>query len=147
MATSTTTLRTKIREVMTADPVTCAATDTIADAARLMRDDGIGDVLVTNGGGLCGIVTDRDIVVRSVADGDDPTMTPIGEICTRDVRAVGPDDTVGDAARLMADGALRRLPVCDPDGRLVGIVSLGDLAVDQEPGSVLGDISAAPPST
>jgi CBS domain-containing protein len=134
-----------IREVMTPDPVTCDATATIADAARRMRDDDIGDVLVTSDGTLCGIVTDRDIVVRSVADGDDPTSTPVGEVCTRDVQWVTPDDTVQDAVRLMSDGALRRVPVCT-DGRVVGIVSLGDLAIDREPDSVLGDISAAPPS-
>jgi CBS domain-containing protein len=134
-----------IREVMTPDPVTCDANATIADAARRMRDDDIGDVLVTSDGALCGIVTDRDIVVRSVADGDDPSSTPVGEICTRDVQSLTPDDTVQDAVRLMSDGALRRVPVCT-DGRVVGIVSLGDLAIDREPDSVLGDISAAPPS-
>jgi CBS domain-containing protein len=134
-----------IREIMTPNPVTCDATTTIADAARRMRDDDIGDVLVTKDGALCGILTDRDLVVRSIADGDDPTTTPIGDICTRELAMLKPDDTVQDAIRMMSEHALRRLPVCD-DGRVLGIVSLGDLAVEREPDSVLGDISAAPPS-
>jgi CBS domain-containing protein len=134
-----------IREVMTTDPVTCDVTASVTAAAKRMRDEDIGDVIVTNDGKFFGIVTDRDIVVRSVVDGDDPTTKPIGELCTRDVRCVGPDDTVQDVIRLMRDLAVRRIPVCEGD-RTVGIVSLGDLAIEKEPDSVLGDISAAPPS-
>jgi CBS domain-containing protein len=134
-----------IRDVMTTDPVMCDVATTVAAAAKQMRDEDIGDVIVTNDDRFFGILTDRDIVVRSDAEGDDPTTKPIGEICTRDVRCVAPSDSVRDVIRLMRDLAVRRIPVCDGD-KAVGIVSLGDLAVEKEPDSVLGDISSAPPS-
>jgi CBS domain-containing protein len=136
-----------IREVMTPDPTALPATSSIADAARAMREMDIGDVIVLDEqSSLCGIVTDRDIVVRAVADDCDPSEVRLGDICSRDVTAVRPGDAVGDAVRTMRENALRRLPVIE-DGRPVGIVSLGDLAMERDPDSALARISAAPPNT
>ncbi|MGH2757719.1 MAG: CBS domain-containing protein [Actinomycetota bacterium] len=133
-----------IREVMTKDPVTCSASDMIVDAARAMRENDIGDVVVLDDSQqICGILTDRDITVKVVAVGKDVTTTKIGEFCTRDVSTLTPDDTVGDAVAMMSKRAIRRLPIVE-NGKPVGIVSLGDLAVTQDPESVLAGISAAP---
>ena len=87
-----------------------------------------------------------DIVVRAIAEGRDPSTTALGDVCTRDVQGLSPESTVQDAIAMMRDQAVRRLPVCD-EGQVLGIVSLGDLAVEREPQSVLGDISAAPPQS
>lgn len=136
----------RVREVMTPDPVSVATTASLRQAAELMRDRNIGDVLVVDeDGSLFGIVTDRDIVVGGIAKGADPATTSVDEVCSRDPVTLGPDDAVVEAARLMGDRAIRRLPVVD-NGSLVGIVSLGDLAEDRDPGSVLGEISEAPPN-
>ena len=133
------------RDVMTPDPVVCASTDTVRDAARQMRDHHIGDVLVTHDGALCGIVTDRDIVVKAVAESDGAMSTPLGDICGHAVHSVAPDTSVKDVIRLMEDQAIRRVPVVE-DSKPVGIISIGDLAVERDPKSALGEISAAPPS-
>ncbi len=136
----------RVREVMTPDPVTVATTASLQHAAELMRDRGIGDVLVVDeGGSLFGILTDRDIVVGGIAEGADPATTSVDQVCSHDPVTLAPDDAVVEAARLMSDRAIRRLPVVD-NGSLVGIVSLGDLAQDRDPGSVLGEISEAPPN-
>ncbi|MGH8947090.1 MAG: CBS domain-containing protein [Acidimicrobiia bacterium] len=136
----------RLREVMTPDPVTVAATASLQHAAELMRDRNIGDVLVVDeSGALYGIVTDRDIVVAGIAEGVDPASTSVDEVCTQDPVSLGPDDAVAQAAKLMSDRAIRRLPVVD-NGTVVGIVSLGDLAIDRDPSSVLGEISEAPPN-
>jgi CBS domain-containing protein len=132
-----------IREVMTKDPLTLSDDSTITEAAKAMRDQDIGDVIVLSGGQVTGIVTDRDIVVRAIADGHDPQSTPIGNISSRDLTTLSPDDTVEDAVRLVRDNAVRRLPVVEDD-RPVGIVSLGDLAEEKDPSSALADISRAP---
>lgn len=134
-----------IREIMTSDPRTVDASATIADAAREMRDGDVGPVIVTADGGICGIVTDRDIAVRAVAEGRDPAATPVREICTEAVVTLTPDQTVDDAVRLMKEHDVRRLPVTQ-DGRAAGIVAIGDLAVERDPESALADISAAPPN-
>jgi len=117
------------------------------EAARIMRDEGIGDVLVTLGGRLCGLVTDRDIVIRGVAERRDAAHTTLGEVCSAASVTVGPDDDLGTAARLMRDQAVRRLPVVDAERRPVGIVSIGDLArVDGLGPGVLAGICQAPPN-
>ena len=137
----------KVREYMTESPVALRASDTCCHAARTMCDRNVGDVLVEeeNGAGLCGIVTDRDIVVRCVAEGKDPKSTTLREVCSQGLWTVRPDDNVKDAMRLMTDHAIRRIPVVE-DGRPVGILSIGDLAKERDPKSVLGEISAAPPN-
>lgn len=136
----------RLREVMTPDPVAVATTATLQHAAEVMRDRAIGDVLVVDEeGSLYGIVTDRDIVVAGIAEGADPAAMSVDQVCTHDPLSLGPDDAVAEAARLMSDRAIRRLPIVD-NGNLVGIVSLGDLAIDRDPNSVLGEISGAPPN-
>jgi CBS domain-containing protein len=135
----------KVSEVMTSDPVTLTRDASIAEAARLMRDRGIGDVIVIDGDAAEGIVTDRDIVVRAVAEGSDPNGTRLGQVVSGDLMSVAPDDPVERAIQLMRDKAIRRLPVVE-DGRPVGIVSIGDLAVQRDADSVLADISEEPPN-
>ena len=135
-----------VREIMKDDPVCCTRETTAAEAARLMKQHDIGDVLVRDGGRLAGIVTDRDLAVRVLADDARPIERGIGEICSTDVTWVLPEDDVRRAVQLMRERAVRRLPVCESDGRLVGVVSIGDLAVERERQSALGRISAAPPN-
>lgn len=133
----------QIEKVMTASPRTLDANETVAAAARVMSDDDIGDVLVVDGEQLYGIVTDRDIAIRVVAEGRDPQATVLRDVCTTGVITLPPDETISEAIRLMSEQAIRRLPIVDA-GRPVGIVSLGDLAIEQDPESVLADISEAP---
>ena len=129
---------------MTRDPRTVNADDPIIDAARIMRDSDIGDVVVMDAGQVTGIVTDRDIVVRAIAEGRDPQSTSVSDVCTQSPETIEPDASVDDALRKMREADIRRLPVVQ-DGRPVGILSLGDLAVEREPDSTLADISAASP--
>jgi len=135
-----------IQDVMTDSPCAVNLTASIAAAARAMRENDIGDIIVLDGDRLYGILTDRDIVVRGLAEDKDPGTTAVGEICSREITTVRPTDSVGSAVRLMRERALRRLPVVDAGGIVVGIVSLGDLAVERDPRSALADISAAPPN-
>ena len=130
---------------MTTRLVTMDGNDTLTAAAQEMRDSAIGDVVVTDGDSIVGIVTDRDITVRGVADGMDPNTTRLNQVTTKDVKTVSQYDDAVAAADLMRTYAVRRLPVID-DGRLVGLVSMGDLAVEREPQSVLADISADDPN-
>jgi CBS domain-containing protein len=111
-----------------------------------MRSEDVGDVLVARDGVLLGLVTDRDIALRAVADGVDPLTVSCQAVCTPNPVCVGPHEEVAAAVRLMRGHAVRRLPVVD-DGRTVGVVSLGDLALDQDPGSALADISRASPTS
>ena len=134
-----------LRDIMTQKPVTVQTTDAVVAAARSMRDGNIGDVVVLEGDRIHGILTDRDMVVRGVAEGRDPARTTVGELCSGELTTLSPDDTIEDAEKLMRDRAIRRLPVVER-GRPVGIVSLGDLAVEKNPESTLGGISAAPPN-
>jgi CBS domain-containing protein len=138
-------MKQNIGEVMTPNPKTLAQSATIMEAACAMRDNDIGDVVVLDNGRLCGILTDRDIVVRALAAGCDPNRTSVGEICSRALVTLAPDDSTGQAVRVMREHAIRRLPIEDR-GRVVGIVTLGDVAVDADRRSALADISAAPPN-
>ena len=136
-----------IRDVMTTNPQTLPEGTTVREAAETMRANDIGDVIVVDDNGtLTGIVTDRDIVVRVVAEGRDPRATRLGDIASRELTALAPDDPVERAVELMRERAIRRLPVVE-QGKPVGIVSIGDLALDRDPDSALADISAAPPNT
>ena len=136
---------TTVGEFMTTRLVTMDGNDTLIAAAQEMRDSAIGDVVVTNGDDVVGIVTDRDITVRGVA-GTRSGLARFHQITSRDVITVSQYDDAVAAADLMRTYAVRRLPVID-DGRLVGLVSMGDLAVEREPQSVLADISADDPTT
>jgi CBS domain-containing protein len=133
-----------VEEIMTRDPRTVNASDTIVDAARVMNESDIGDVIVVDGEEIRCIVTDRDIVVRAIAEGRDPQSTSVSDVCTQSLETIEPGASVDDALRKMREADIRRLPVVK-DGRPVGIVSLGDLAVEREPDSTLADISAASP--
>lgn len=134
-----------VREIMTENPATLSADSTVEDAARLMKERDIGDVIVMKDGELCGILTDRDIVVRALAEHRDISKTPVDQICSHHLVTVSPDADVTAAVQLMRDHAIRRLPVVE-EGKPVGIVSIGDLAVEREPQSALGHISASAPN-
>ena len=137
---------TSIREVMTPDPLTVDAGAPIVDAARMMRDAKVGTVVVMkNGGEICGIATDRDLVVKGIAEKSNASEIRMDDVCSHSLLTVNPDDPSDRAVSLMRDHALRRLAVTEDD-RLVGIVSLGDLAVERDRKSVLGEISDAPPN-
>ena len=135
----------QVKELMTARPVTLERDASLTDAAKLMRDRGIGDVIVVEGDRAAGIVTDRDIVIRGVAEGNDPDATRVGDVLTGELAAVAPDDPIDRAIQLMRERAIRRLPVVE-SGKPVGVVTLGDLAVSEDRSSVLADISDAPPN-
>ena len=134
-----------VNEVMTQDPSTVDAGDTLVEAARVMRDADVGPVLVVDEGRVAGILTDRDIVVRAIADGRDPQSTTVREASSGDLVTLTPDQDLDDAIRLMREHDVRRLPVVQ-DGRPIGILALGDLAVERDSDSALADISAASPN-
>jgi CBS domain-containing protein len=133
----------QIRDLMTSNPTTCDATATVADAAKLMAREGVGPIPVVDGDRLVGLVTDRDIVVRVVAEGHDPSSTKLGDIASSDLKTVAPDDDLDVALHTMASAQVRRLPVVE-DGRLVGIVAQADVArkgEDTRTGEVVEQIS------
>ena len=134
-------MATTVAEIMARNPQTVQADAPVRQAAGLMRDSDTGDVVVLDGDRLVGILTDRDIAVRVVAEGGDAD-TPVRDACTSDPTTVTPDTRIEQAAALMRDRAVRRLPVVEGD-RPVGVVSLGDLAIERDEDSVLADISAA----
>nr|WP_199702035.1 CBS domain-containing protein [Jiangella rhizosphaerae] len=136
-----------VADVMTREVVAVPVAASVADAARAMRDHDIGDVLALDEGLVWGIVTDRDLVVRVLAEGMDPDATTVADVCSGDLVTVRPGDDAGRAVELMRSAAVRRLPVVDDQGRPQGVVSLGDLALASDPRSALADISAAPPNT
>jgi signal-transduction protein with cAMP-binding, CBS, and nucleotidyltransferase domain len=133
----------KIQDVMTSNPTTCPHTASLVDAAKKMRDEGIGNVVVTNGDKPCGIVTDRDIVVKAIADGRSPNECTLDDVCSHQLVSVAPGDSVDKAVGIMRDKAIRRVAVMD-GGKLTGMVSLGDLAIEGSGEKALDDISAAP---
>jgi CBS domain-containing protein len=137
----------KIRDVMTKDPATCRTDDTATDAARAMRDGDFGAVVVVSPQGeeVRGIVTDRDIVVRGVAEGKAPSETKISEIFTTEPTTLSPEDSLDEAVDALRDAHVRRLPVVE-GSQVVGIVSIGDLAEARDEKSALADISAAAPN-
>ncbi|MFB0621092.1 CBS domain-containing protein [Streptomyces sp. AGS-58] len=135
----------KVREIMTAAPVAVGPQTPVVEVARLMRDQGIGVVLVAEDETLRGLVTDRDLVVRVVCEGGDIAERKVAEACSEDLVSLSPDDDISRAVELMREHAVRRLPVVEA-GRPVGIVSLGDLAVERDTDSALADISATEPN-
>ncbi len=133
----------KVSDVMTPNPRTVQLSDTIEDAAKIMRDEDTGAVPVIEDDRVVGMITDRDIVIRAVADGD--FECTIDDIVSDDVVCATPEMTTAEAADLMSEHQIRRLPVVDDDERLVGIISLGDIAVkegrDARTGDTLENIS------
>ena len=135
----------EVRDVMSALPETVTPETSIKDAARIMADQGIGDVIIVEPDKerVIGIVTDRDIAIRAIAKGMGPS-TKVGDICSRDLIAVEPASTLLEALDLMKGLNVRRLPVVEGD-RAIGVVSLGDLSNEAGAGPALADISAASP--
>jgi CBS domain-containing protein len=136
----------KVREIMSAAPVCVAPGEPVSAAARAMKQHGVGTVLVLTDGRLSGLVTDRDITVRVLAENRDPRTTRIGDICRGELVVLDPDDGLAQAARLVRDRAVRRIPVLR-DGTPVGVVSAGDLALEKDTASVLSGVSCPPPSS
>jgi CBS domain-containing protein len=134
-----------VSDVMTPGATTVEPGASLVEAARLMRDQDLGGVLVAEGDRLLGVVTDRDIALRVVADGGDPRIIDAGSVCTPDPVCVVPGEEAAAAIALMRRHAVRRLPVVQ-DGEPVGMVSLGDLAQNRAPNSALAHISRAAPS-
>jgi CBS domain-containing protein len=133
----------QIREVMTENPSTCEPSTPASEAAKVMARENVGSIPVVEGGRLVGVVTDRDLVVRVLAEERDPQTTTVGETASKDVVAVGPDTDLDEALRLLARHQVRRLPVVEGD-RLVGIVAQADVARqgdDRDTGHVVEQIS------
>jgi signal-transduction protein with cAMP-binding, CBS, and nucleotidyltransferase domain len=136
---------TKVRDVMTPGPIGVDYYQSIGEAARTMRDWGVGAVLVVNDQALYGLVTDRDLVVRAVAEAKGPDEA-VGPLSTGDLIGVDVDADTAEAARLMRENAVRRLPVIE-NGQVAGMVSLGDLAMHDpamhDPASALAAVAGA----
>ena len=130
----------RVRDVMTPGPIGVDYYQSIGEAARTMRDWGVGAVLVVRDGSLHGLVTDRDLVMRAVAEARGADE-PVGPLSSADLIGVDADTDMREAMRLMREHAVRRLPVLE-DGQVTGIVSLGDLAMQDEPALVFAQLSA-----
>ena len=123
--------RMRCREIMTSNVKTATRDQSLRDVAAIMRDGDMGSIPVVEAGKLVGIVTDRDIVVRSIADGKDAS-SPVSEAMTTEIFSVKPDDFVFEAIRLMGDKQVRRIPVVDETGALAGIIAIADVALETE---------------
>jgi len=133
-----------IRDLMTPNPCSIDADKSVAYAAKLMRDEDVGLAPIVEGDKLVGTVTDRDIAVRVVAEGKDPAETTVREIASTNLVTVDPQQELDEALRLMAKHQVRRLPVVEEDGRLVGVVAQADVARagdDAQTGQVVQEIS------
>ncbi len=117
-----------IRELMTENPRTAQPDQPIAEVAKIMRDEDTGVVPVVEGERLTGMITDRDITIRVVAEGKDPQSTKVRDVASSDLVTVDPQQNLDEALRLMAQHQVRRLPVVEEDGRLVGVVAQADVA-------------------
>jgi CBS domain-containing protein len=118
-----------VRDAMTENPRSIGASASVVEAARLMRDEHIGSLPITDDEELVGMITDRDITTRVVAEAADPKMTSVGDVVSRDLISVEPDEDLEEAVQLMASHQVRRLPVVE-NGRLVGIVAQADVALN-----------------
>lgn len=136
----------KMRDIMSPAPICMAPGESVFAAAKAMKQYGIGTVLVLTDGKLSGLVTDRDITVRVLAENRDPLTTRIGDICSSELAVLGPDDDLEQASRLVRERAVRRIPVL-ADGIPVGVVSIGDLALDEDATSAMSGVSSAPPNS
>ena len=136
----------KITEVMSSNPCAIDADKPVAYAAKMMRDEDVGLAPVVEGDRLVGTLTDRDIVTRVVAEGKDPQTVTVREVASTDLVTIDPEQDLDEALRLMASHQVRRLPVVEEDGRLVGIVAQADVAregKDKETGKLVEEISEA----
>jgi CBS domain-containing protein len=133
-----------IRDLMTSNPQKLESGSSVMEAARLMRDKDAGIVPIVEGDRLVGTITDRDITIRVVAEGKDPESTTVGEISSRELVTIDPQQSLDEALRLMARHQVRRLPVVEEDGKLVGIVAQADVAKhapSEQTGNLVEDIS------
>jgi CBS domain-containing protein len=133
-----------IRDAMTSNPRGVEASTPVIEAARLMKSEDVGSVPVVEGNRLVGMVTDRDIVIRVVAEAKDPQSSTAGEVASRDLVTIDPQQDLDEALRLMAQHQVRRLPVVEEDGRLVGILAQADVAKegsDAKTGQLVEEIS------
>jgi CBS domain-containing protein len=135
----------KISQVMTPAPVTVNSDEPVTTAAQVMKEYGIGAIVVLTDRKITGILTDRDIAVRVLAARRDPALTLVRDVATADPVTLDVDDDTGEAVRVMRERAIRRLPVTD-GGAPVGMISIGDLALTQDERSALAEVSAAPPN-
>ena len=140
----------KIRDIMTANPETVSEKDSVRDAARIMKQRDTGIVPVVDGKKVIGLITDRDIVVRLIAEGKDVANAKVNEVMTKNVRSVKDDASVDEVLSVMKSAEIRRVPVVNKNDEIVGIVSIGDLAVetnqDNQVGKAIEDISGARPN-
>ncbi|GAA1107496.1 CBS domain-containing protein [Nocardiopsis metallicus] len=134
-----------IAEVMNSNVRAVTPDTTIREAAQIMRDADIGDVVVSESGRLRGVLTDRDIVVRCLAGGGDPDSATVREACSTELVTIPRQSSVKDAVHAMRTATVRRLPVVEGD-EVVGVVTMGDLARVIDEGSALADVSAAEPN-
>lgn len=132
------------QDLMTPNPETVAPEAPLSEVAEIMRDADTGMVPVTEGEELRGVVTDRDIVVRALAEGRDPDDCAARDVCTPDPLTAAPGDDLREVIRQMREADIRRIPVVDRK-RVVGVISLGDLAIERDETSALADISAGEP--
>jgi CBS domain-containing protein len=133
-----------IRDVMTSNPCTIDADKDIAYAAKMLKDEDVGIAPVVEGDQLIGVLTDRDIAIKVVAEGKDPNSTTVREIASTNVVTVDPQQDLDEALRLMAQHQIRRLPVVEEDGKIVGILAQADVALsgdDAKTGEVVEQIS------
>jgi CBS domain-containing protein len=139
-----------VRDVMTPNPECVSEKDSIRDVARIMKDQDTGVVPVVDGKRIVGLITDRDIVVRGLAEGKNLESARVNEIMTKSVRSVREDASLNDVLEMMGRAEIRRVPVVNSNDELVGIVSLGDIASqgnqDGKVGRAVEDISEAPPN-
>jgi len=140
-----------VRDVMTPNPECVTEKDSLRDVARIMKDQDTGVVPVVDGGRkIIGMITDRDIVVRCVAEGKNPLEARVNDVMSKSVRKVREDQTVNDVIGLMKSSEIRRVPVVNQRDEIVGIVSMGDIATDSSErgkvGDAMQDISSAPPN-
>lgn len=139
-----------IRDVMTPNPDTVGEKDSLRDVARIMKDQDTGVVPVVDGKRIIGLITDRDIVVRGLAEGKDLESVRVNEIMTKSVRSVREDASLNEVLEMMGNAEIRRVPVVNGNDELVGIVSLGDIAAqgnqDGKVGRAVENISEAPPN-
>ena len=140
----------KVRDVMTPNPETVSQKDSVLQAARIMRDSDTGVVPVVDGTKIVGMVTDRDIVIRAVADGKNISDVQVTDVMSKSVRSLNENDSVDDALNLMSSAQVRRVPVVNSSNDLVGIVSMGDISTntnrDGKVGKTVENISEAPPN-
>jgi CBS domain-containing protein len=133
----------QIREVMTAQPKSCSRDASVREVAKLMAKEDVGPIPVVDGDRLVGLVTDRDVVLRVVAEGRDPESTTVGEIASSDIVTVSPDEDLDRALKLLAQHQVRRLPVVENE-RLVGIVAqavIARMGKDEKTGQIVEEIS------